>query len=741
MAGQDCPSYEELFAFRAGRLASESFELLARHLESCAGCLSVLEQVAPPDDFLQAALRTHALPDPFSREPQFQAAERRFASHFQVAESTPNAGGTLPTIPFEEKTPAVNAGPAIPFPAFRENLGRYENLGVIKKGGMGVIYRARDPLLGRTVALKMIKGPGRPEDLERFLLEARAVAQLKHDNIIKIHDFGQLDGEPYFTMEVAERGSLLDHLQRFQKDPKAAVRLLAKVARAVQHVHEHKIVHRDLKPGNILLEDSDKPLVSDFGLAKWEEGDKDLTHPGGVPGTAAYMAPEQFAHLDQRPRPHSDIWALGVILFEVLLGQKPFSGGNWHGYAQAIVSSEPPRPRALQPRLHRDLETILLKCLDKNPARRYASAAELADDLERWLRGEPILAGPLPQFVRVGRWIRRHKTLTATAILLLAAPVGLVLALQIADPERPLRQMQQLIDDEGSLSILSQNGEVRWFQWRTRKSEFKSLGNGLGAIRFETFRLGLLEVYRNARQEDFEFKAKIRHDQSELGQAGLFFGLHSFQTQEGPVMFFASLAFTDLDEIVSPNAPGGPKPNPLGLRLHLYREAHEAASIGALGPVFVRAGSFGSFVPSTQAAANGKGPWRELAVRVNSESIRWTFSGGEAEAHGELTRATFLERARKLLTENCKELQEQEVNFPPHGGLGLVVECGEAAFKDIVISHLQNGGQQTWRKEASKQPTGTGYALVSPMTVQPVLAHRSLAAAAAVQWAQPLPQD
>lgn len=303
-------------------------------------------------------------------------------------------------------------------------MGPYENLGIIKEGGMGIIYKARDPILGRTVALKMIKGtgPAKRTVLERFQGEAGAVAKVKHDNIVKILEFGQIEGKPYFTMEVAERGSLLDHLSRFQKDPRASVSLVARVARAIHHVHSHGIVHRDLKPGNILLEENDKPVVSDFGLAKALEGETDLTHPGEAPGTPAYMAPEQVAR--RKLGPCTDIWALGVILFELLTGQRPFRDQG------AIAASDPPGPRLLNPCLHPDLETIILKCLNKAPANRYSSASSLAVDLEKALAADRIeaLIGSRKRNVapmRTGnRWPRRRAMLLVLAGL---AAVGLVI--------------------------------------------------------------------------------------------------------------------------------------------------------------------------------------------------------------------------------------------------------------------------------------------------------------------------
>jgi serine/threonine-protein kinase len=709
--GEPCPTPDDLLRFRTGDLTDDLFESVARHVESCAACLAVLDNTAPPDDPLQAAVRDPASADPFIQEPQCQGAVTRYAAALwetaplasgsqedlpstkfhprpEEAASTPHAGPEASSIPDAQKSTVACSGPA---PAAKlPNLGRYQNLGEIRRGGMGVIYRARNPVLEHVVALKMIRSGSLagPEDFERFLGEAKKVARLKHRNIIKIFDYGEIDEQPYFTMELADLGSLQDHLARFQQDPRGSVRLLAKVARAVHHVHEHGIVHRDLKPGNILLDAGDEPLVSDFGLAKSKETDRDLTQPGVAPGTWAYMAPEQFAKPDDPPHFHSDIWSLGVILYEVLLGKAPFSGRTWDEYSRTIRLTDPPRPRSLKRRLHRDLETIILTCLEKNPARRYASAAALADDMERWLGGEPILARPLPGVVRLARWVRRHKILSTSVLFLLCLPLGFFLVRHFSDPERPLRKLQRILDREGRLSILSQDGELEWYEWRTRKSEFKSLGKNLRGIRFDAFNLGLLEVFRDPPEKGFEFKAKIRHDQSELGLAGLFFGLKTLGTQEGPVLFFGSLGFNDLDEIVSPKLPGGPKPNPLGLRLHLYREANEASFIPALGPVFLRAGEFGSFFPAKQSSDTG--PWRELTILANEQAIHWRFGGAAPEVHGKLERVRFFETTSRLFADNCKELRAQSIEFPPRGGMGLLVECGQASFKDIEISHRRD---------------------------------------------------
>jgi serine/threonine-protein kinase len=247
-------------------------------------------------------------------------------------------------------------------------------------GGMGVVYRARDTVLNRLVALKMIRpglGAG-PDIIERFYREAQATARLNHPNIVPIHDHGWYEGRPFFTMTFEPGGTLTQRLAEFQANPRAAAALTAKIARAVQHAHEHDILHRDLKPGNVLFDERGEPLVTDFGLAKLVDTDVDLTQPHQNLGTPPYMAPEQFPGSTFPVSRGTDVWAIGVLLFQMLTGQKPFPSNDPEEIARQVRSADPPRPRALRPNLDPALETITLRCLEKDPQRRFASAAELA---------------------------------------------------------------------------------------------------------------------------------------------------------------------------------------------------------------------------------------------------------------------------------------------------------------------------------------------------------------------------
>jgi serine/threonine-protein kinase len=276
-------------------------------------------------------------------------------------------------------------------------IGNYQILEKIGRGGMGVIYRGRQRHSRRIVALKRILGfhADSPETLARFRREAEAAASLDHPNILPIYEVSESeDGLPFFSMKFAAGGSLLDAAPTLRNEPRRSVALMAKVARAVHYAHLQGVLHRDLKPGNILLDGRGEPLVSDFGLAKWLDTSSDLTRTLTIFGTPGYIAPEQARRSGTTLTPAADVYSLGAILFELFTGRTPFLGE--HALAVIQQASEKPAPklRSIAPALDRDLETICAKCLEREPQVRYQSAGALADDLERWLDGRPIVARP-----------------------------------------------------------------------------------------------------------------------------------------------------------------------------------------------------------------------------------------------------------------------------------------------------------------------------------------------------------
>jgi WD40 repeat protein len=400
----------------------------------------------------EALLRQH--PDLASELAVFFANQDAVA---QLARAMPEpaapepGAGEAPTLaPGEAAVPPV--GTRVRY------FGDYELLEEIARGGMGVVFKARQISLNRVVALKMILAGelASPQDVQRFHTEAEAAANLDHPNIVPIYEVGEHEGQHYFSMKLIDGGSLGDCTERFRADPRAAA-LLVQVARAVHYAHQRGILHRDLKPANILLDAKGEPHVTDFGLAKrvaspgCQPGEHALTQSGAIVGTPSYMAPEQ-ARGAKGLSVAADVYSLGVILYELLAGQPPFRAETPLDTILQVLKEEPVPPSKTNPRVDHDLETICLKCLDKTPAKRYGSAEALAAELERWLHGEPILARPTPVVVRAWKWARRRPApaallgtglLAGVAILTVALMYNYRLGIALHDRETALHDIGQ----------------------------------------------------------------------------------------------------------------------------------------------------------------------------------------------------------------------------------------------------------------------------------------------------------
>ncbi|HVK15030.1 MAG TPA: serine/threonine-protein kinase [Gemmataceae bacterium] len=330
---------------------------------------------------------------------------------------------TLEYRPDPAAAPTVGQSAAPAAAAFGGRVGDYELLTEVARGGMGVVFRARQVSLNRTVALKMILAGSlaSANDVRRFRQEAEAAATLDHPNILPIYEVGEHEGRPFFSMKLVRGGNLADELRAGDLSLHDRVMLLARVCRAVHYAHQHGILHRDLKPANILLSkgelDSNSasgtppppvvPMVTDFGLAKRLGSDAGQTHTGAVVGTPSYMAPEQ-ARGAKGLSTAVDVYSLGAMLYEILAGRPPFQGESVYDIIRQVADQEPVNPRLYAPAADRDLAAIALTCLEKDPAKRFESAAALADDLDRWLAGEPTHARPLSLPAQAWRWLRRN---------------------------------------------------------------------------------------------------------------------------------------------------------------------------------------------------------------------------------------------------------------------------------------------------------------------------------------------
>ena len=326
-------------------------------------------------------------------------------------------------------------------------FGDYELLEEVAHGGMGVVFRARQMSLNRIVALKMILA-GRlatEREVQRFRAEAEAVAKLRHPNIVAIHEVGIHEGQHYFSMDLVQGRNLASLVREHPLPPTTAARYVQAIAAAIHHAHEQGVLHRDLKPSNVLIDETDQPRITDFGLAKLFETGSDITLSGQVLGSPNFMPPEQAAGRNEEVGPQSDLYSLGAILYHLLTGRPPFAAQTVQATLAKVLQAEPLAPRALNEAVPRDLETICLKCLEKDPRRRYRTAQELADELGRFLRGEPIVARPVSPPEKLWRWCRRNRalaaSLSAALCLLVAIALGSALAAwrigQARDAEKP----------------------------------------------------------------------------------------------------------------------------------------------------------------------------------------------------------------------------------------------------------------------------------------------------------------
>jgi serine/threonine protein kinase len=432
------PTDDALRALSQGQLTEAEMDDVSAHLGDCPACCRRIDQLATaPDDPLLARLQRNAattevaLVTRAQRRPAVRAlrlgVEREAWSVKRDEELS--SSSTLHAPRSTLHAPA--------------RVGDYDILAEVGRGGMGVVYKARHRSLHRLAALKMVLAGqfASPTQELRFRLEAELGARVRHPNIVQVYEIGDYEGRPFLALEWVEGGSLASRLDGKPWAPREAAALIETLARAMDVAHGEGVVHRDLKPANILLavergawnvecEDSSTsrstPKIVDFGLAQPIEGGHTMTQSGFLVGTPGYMAPEQAAGKRPLVGPATDVYALGVMLYQLLTGQMPFERDSTLELLRAVTSDEPTRPRRLQPCVPRDLEAITLLCLEKAPARRYASALALAEDLHRFLAGEPIGAKPVSFWERGWKWAQRRPAVAALAGTVLAAFAALL---------------------------------------------------------------------------------------------------------------------------------------------------------------------------------------------------------------------------------------------------------------------------------------------------------------------------
>jgi serine/threonine-protein kinase len=383
----------------------------------------------------------------------------------------------------------------------------YEILAEIGRGGMGVVYKARHIALNRVVALKMVLHGeyASPEARRRFRSEAEAVARIQHPHIVQIFDIGEQDGRLYFALEYCSAGSLAVKLNGKSQPPREAAGLVALLARAVHAIHQQQIVHRDLKPANVLFAADGQPKITDFGLARRLD-EHTQTQTGAVIGTPNYMAPEQARGDTKQVGPAVDIYALGAILYECLTGRRLFLASNALATLADVLEKAPTSPRSLNRSVGRDLETICLKCLEKDPAKRYASAEDLAEDLERYIRGEPVRARRVSRLGRGMRWARRRPALALCLVLLFVAILAAVSLWKWGDDHRKaaakaVREREEIQRFVEGLSPQQKEVMREFSAWIKERPHLANMRFEDAFARYKQENPGVVEVFQTAPPE------------------------------------------------------------------------------------------------------------------------------------------------------------------------------------------------------------------------------------------------
>jgi serine/threonine protein kinase len=430
------------------------------------------------------------------RFPRYADRLRRQVDLHEVLNTAPEDDGARPadTRRDGETDEAPEVEGAVVVPGFRI-------LGELGRGGMGAVYKARQIALKRFVAIKVLRTDAYADAgaAARFQAEAEAAARFQHPNIVQVYEVGEHDGMGYLVLEYAAGGGLDRRLAESLQDPRESARLIATLARAIHFAHERGIIHRDLKPANVLLSENGVPKIADFGLAKLLEREEALTSHGEILGTPSYMAPEQVRGLTDQISPATDVYSLGAILYETLTGRPPFKGTTPLSTLEQVSSQEPLSPGKIQRNVPRDLETICLKCLEKEPARRYPTASELAEDLDRFLQGRPILARPTPTWDRMAKWARRRPGSAAAvaglftlSFLLLGG--GVYYNRQLHRQMRAARNAEQNALEQRNLALKTLNRLVYDVQEKLAQTPVtRSLRRSL----LDTAILGLEEIERS----------------------------------------------------------------------------------------------------------------------------------------------------------------------------------------------------------------------------------------------------
>jgi serine/threonine-protein kinase len=571
---------------------------------------------------------------------------------------------------------APESGALSESPLAMRTLGNYDLLEELGRGGMGVVYKAVQRRADRLVAVKLILGGAASGQgtRERFQSEVQALAKLRHPNIVPVFEVGDEEGCPYFSMEYMPGGSLAEHAKRARLPAAEAAAIVEQLAGAVGAAHAVGVLHRDIKPGNVLLDQDGVPKLTDFGLAKRMDRDEGLTYTGLVLGTPGYMPPEQ-ARGERELTPAADVYSLGATFFALLTGRPPFAGQSFQETLNKVLEEDPPRLRTERPDVAGDLEAVCLKCLEKDPARRYATAQALADDLARWRQGVSTVARPQSLAQRVLRQARRKlRTVAIAAGLVVSTVLAVVFAAMIVNRMRdPLVAIDASLARGERVVLIGATGNPKWHKWE--------LGSGSvsdTALTFEVFCFGTgyVELAPSTRHAHFRLSAEFQSDESTERDswAGVYFGRTSATIPEGQGLRAIEVRLFDDRATLKPLIPG--KGDSLSVQDFLRVSAVDEPAKPQGVPL--ASGWLLESPEQKQAVPPHIKPWRRLVVEVQSDGIRTRlFPSENAPPVKASPYPTPLEK-----------LPQRPIALDARGGCGLLVRNARVYFRNVILEPL-----------------------------------------------------
>ncbi|MFO0822350.1 MAG: serine/threonine-protein kinase [Gemmataceae bacterium] len=700
-----CPDQQTLIAYRAGRLSAVEVERLATHIDTCPRCVTTLKElrVAPPE-----AIKADQLKDANDLDDSSQTGQIRLLDGSNLLDSGTHVHGAPNTATTDlEVSESFRFGPFV----IRETLGR---------GGMGIVYRAFHERLKRPVALKTLHpaASSRPEALARFGVEGEAVARFDHPNIVRVYESGTSGGLPYLAMELVEGETLAHKLARDIMSCEDAARLVHTLAKAVAYAHEQGVIHRDLKPANVLVARDGTLKILDFGLARITDDSIHMTASDAIMGTPTHMAPEQAAGRVADINETTDIYALGVILYQALTGGPPFVAESRVRLLKLVQSGEIEPPSRLRPEVPPALEAICLRCLETSQKDRYRSAHELAQELENFLEHKPVLTRRPSRLKRLGRILRRRVRPVLGVLLFTGVVAAVTVAVQprqasaVPDGESASvrRELERELEKGQPVTLVGDTGWPKWFRWRLGKNSSRmhiEPDGTFSAEVIEKYHLGLLELLPETRTDRYKLTAQLRHDQGIInGWVGFYVGgrTYPWKPQQDIEMFHwvKFSAVTSGPKIIRPGTDKHPLPENACSPTLLWTTLQSERVEGEVFEVSLNEVPGGLM----QALGPRNGVWHDFEIIVTPDGIDATAAGLRMKIPGNKLTAEWLttsyaERLQRQIAHwnqmnnplaHDPTLPKLRPEFAPKGGVGLVIRpTGAASIRRVVVTPLPAG--------------------------------------------------